>query len=233
MLVCAQRGELWSYEVGRLSNVDAEPRVGKVALAVHLGDSDVGVPVRHRPFCRVGLVLDVRQSVGGWQDEWRTLAIDIEARIVHPRSPRVVDGLFAGRECWGQGDDRADVQLAVRPPVLPAPDAGHHGVVNGGVTERAGDSETRDVIRGVDLGLHPDNRVHLEKGDGRGRALEVDLVQNTWWKSVCIHLEADLERRGRVDRFLDDVVQVKRVGPELLVAKRLEAKNLPPVGNRL
>ena len=89
------------------------------------------------------------------------------------------------------------------------------------------------MIRGVDLGLHPDNRVQLEKGDGRGRALEVDLVQNTWWKSVCIHLEADLERRGRVDRYLDDVVQVKRVGPEPLVAKRLEAKNLPPVGDRL
>jgi hypothetical protein len=88
------------------------------------------------------------------------------------------------------------------------------------------------VVR-VNLRDHPDHGVHLEQGNRRGGTLEIDLLQDTRREHVRIHLETDLERRGRVNGLLDYFVQMKRVGPELLVAEGGESKNLLTVRERL
>jgi hypothetical protein len=44
--------------------------------------------------------------------------------------------------------------------------------------------------------------------------------------------EADLQRSGRIHVLLDDLVQVKRVGPHVLVAERLEAKDPLPLRDK-
>ena len=122
-------------------------------------------------------------------------------------------------------------EIAVRPAVLPAADAGHHRVVDGGVTERAGDAEPRDVIVRVHGGLEADDGVHLEQRHRRRRALEIDLLEDPGGQRVRVHLEPDLERRRRVHALLDDLVQAERVGPELLVAEGLEAEDLLALGD--
>ena len=98
------------------------------------------------------------------------------------------------------------------------------------MTERARDAEPRDVIVGVHGGLKADDRVHLEQRDRRRRALEIDLLENAGRQHVGVDLEPDFERRRRIDALLDDLVQAQRVGPELLVAERVEAEDLLALG---
>jgi hypothetical protein len=46
-------------------DVDAEPRVGEVALPAHLRDGDIRIPVGDRTFACVRFVLDLGQAVRG------------------------------------------------------------------------------------------------------------------------------------------------------------------------
>jgi hypothetical protein len=75
------------------------------------------------------------------------------------------------------------------------------------------------------------DRVHLEQRDRRRRALEIDLVEDSLRQRVRVHLQADLQRSRRVHALLDDLVQAKRVGPELLVAECLEAEDALALGD--
>ena len=111
-------------------------------------------------------------------------------------------------------------------PSMPAADAGHHRVVDGRVAERAGDAESRDVVVGVHGGLEAHDGVHLEQRHRRRRALEIDLVEDAGGQRLGVDLEPDLERRRRIDALLDDFVQPELVGPDLLVAEGIEAKDL-------
>jgi hypothetical protein len=90
--------------------------------------------------------------------------------------------------------------------------------------QRAHVTPSRVIVR-VHGRLNTDDRVHLEQRDGRRRALEIDLVQDPGRQRVGVHFEAHLERGHWVDVLFDDLVQPKRVGPELFVAKRVEAEN--------
>ena len=86
--------ELGADQVGRVPDVDAEPRIGEVALPVHLGDGDVGIPVGDRPLRRVGLVLDLGEPIRRREDQRRVLPVLVVARIVFARAPRRVHRLL-------------------------------------------------------------------------------------------------------------------------------------------
>ncbi len=58
-------------------------------------------------------------------------------------------------------------------------------------------------------------------------------MENPRGQDVGVDFEPDRERRRRVHALLDDLVHVKRVGPELLVTKRIEAEDALAVGDRI
>ena len=62
-----------------------------VPLPAHLSDGDVLVPVGDRTFARIGLLRDLGQAVGRRNDDRRADPIDVEARVVLARPPRLVD----------------------------------------------------------------------------------------------------------------------------------------------
>ena len=80
------------------------------------------------------------------------------------------------------------------------------------MAQRTGDAKPRDVIVGVHRCLKAYDGVHFQERDRGGRTL--------------VHFEPDLQRGGRIHVLLDDVVQVKRFGPDVLVAESLEAEHL-------
>ena len=98
------------------------------------------------------------------------------------------------------------------------------------MAERAGDAEPRDVVVRIDGGLQADDRVHLEQRDRRGRALEIDLLEDAGGQRVGVHFQPDLERRRRIDALLDDLVHAELVGPELFVTEGLEAEDALALG---
>jgi hypothetical protein len=106
-------------------------------------------------------------------------------------------------------------------------------VVHGGVTQRAGHAQPRDVVVRVHGGLDAHDGIHLEEGYRRGGTLEIDLVENSRGQNVGVHLEPDFQRGGRIHGLLDDLVQAKLVGPELLVAEGLEAEHPLALCNEL
>jgi hypothetical protein len=144
--------------------------------------------------------------------------------------PHDADRLLV-RESAGDRAYGPDVQISIRPAVLPMTDARHDRVVHGRVAEGAGDAEAHDVIVRIHRGLQTHDGVHLEQRDRRRRALEIDLREDPRRQHVRVHLEPDLERRRRVHALLDDLVQAERVGPELLVAKRVEAEDALALGD--
>ena len=90
----------------------------------------------------------------------------------------------------------------------------------------------RDAIVRVHGRLEAHDGIHLEQRDRRRRALEIDLLEHAWRQHVRVHFEPDLQRGRRIDAFLDDLVQAKRVGPQLLVAERVEAEDALALGDK-
>src|SRR5262245_34330002 len=67
-LVIEQRGKLRRDEVRRLLNEHADTRIAEAAVAAHLTDADVAVPVGNRAVCRVGFETNAFQTVD-WRDQ--------------------------------------------------------------------------------------------------------------------------------------------------------------------
>jgi hypothetical protein len=139
--------------------------------------------------------------------------------------------MLRGGERLREGDDGADIEIAIRPPVHPMADARRGGVIHGGMTQGAGDAQLDDVIGRIHRGLYAHDRVHLEQGHRGGRALQVHRAQDTRRQDIGIDFEPDLERGGRVDGLLHNFVQAERVRPEGLIAERVEAKGFPAIGH--
>src|SRR5262249_61710653 len=68
---------------------------------------------------------------------------------------------------------------------------------------------------------------------GRGRTSEIDLpgfdrLRDLRRNRVGVDLQPNLERETGADRALDDLLHLGRVGPELLIAERVEAEDALP-----
>jgi hypothetical protein len=142
----------------------------------------------------------------------------------------VVDAELRGhrRQPGRQRQDRAGVEVAVRPPIEAIADTRQDRVVDGRVAERAGDADARD--RSVDDGAaHADHRVQPDQRDRGGRIVEVRGREHLRRNGGRIDLEADREGRLRRQR-LDQLVEPQRVGPQLLVAERVVPEDALAVG---
>src|SRR6185312_16994560 len=83
------------------------------------------------------------------------LAVEVELGVELAGAPaeqdllqrRLVDaeGLLERRQVRSGRDDRADVEILVRPPVEPSADSRRERVVHGRMTRRAGDTDGREV----------------------------------------------------------------------------------------
>jgi hypothetical protein len=67
--------------------------------------------------------------------------------------------------------------------------------------------------------------IHRQERDCGGRAREIDFLEDTGWQRVRVNLEPDLQCSRGIHVLLHDLVQVKRVGLDLLVAEGLEAEH--------
>ena len=136
----------------------------KVPLPVHLEVGDERVPVRDRAPAGPGVEVDAGEAEGRRDQRRGRLAVGPErlaveeqlgvelagpparaapcvrcASIVGRQTEQIDEGLQVGRE----RDDRADVQVAVRPAVEACADARGERVVDGRVAERALDADGR------------------------------------------------------------------------------------------
>ena len=76
-----------------------------------------------------------------------------------------------------QPDDRADIQVVIRPAVEPPPDAGRQRIVDRRMTERTGDPDARELASVVDLAHHANHRIELEQRQRHGRIVQIDLTR--------------------------------------------------------
>ena len=238
-LVRLQRRQLRADGIGRrVVHIHPGTRLVERAVAMHLRDADVSVPVRHiLTVAGSGDLVNALEAIRGRDHLRSVLSIKVVARIVLPCSPRVVDRLLSWRECGRERDDRAGIEVAIRPSVEPLTDPRSERVVRGGVTERAGNSDSHQrivVSRAHDGSLQPYDGVELEERDRRRRAREADRaalnpLHHLGRQRVGIDLETDGERRRWVDRVHDDQIHVQRVRPERFVAVRVEAEDVLPL----
>ena len=151
------------------------------------------------------------------------------ARIVLAGTPQPELGLGGVVKEGRERGDLADVEGGVRPAVQAMADAGRQRVVHGGVAERAGDAETRHLAEVVDLGADADDGIQSQQGDGDSGVVEAlagaDRRDDFGWQRVNVDLEAEPKCRNR-GNCADHVVHLQDVGPQLLVAERVLAKNL-------
>ena len=225
-LVGAQHRKDRRHPIGCLVDVDPEHRIGERAVAVHLGDRHIVVPVGDRAFGGVRLERDVVQAEGRRDHDRIVDAIAVEFRIVLPWAPGIEHGLDGGREGGRERDDRPDVEIAVRPTVKPPANPERHAVVDRRVTQCAGNPQALDVPVRRDVGFHADHGVsaqQLHRGSG---AREIGARQESGRQPIRVHFESHGQRGGRRDGRLNHRVQVERVGPEGFVAERPVPKDV-------
>jgi hypothetical protein len=99
-----------------------------------------------------------------------------------------------------------------------------HRVVDRRVAEGAGDAD-RLQAAAAHLSRDAEDRVEADQLHGGCRVVQVVRRQEPWRECGRVDLEADAESRHRAHRRLDDLVQVQRVRPELLVAVGVEAED--------
>ena len=85
----------------------------------------------------------------------------------------------------------------------------------------------------VDRPLHTDDGIQAQQFDRHRRIRQINLARakrrdDVRRQRVDIDLEPDRQRGRRIDRR-DDLVHAQHVGPELLVAKGVEAEDRLPV----
>src|ERR671910_2423547 len=111
-------------------------------MAVHLGYCNISVPVRWPvTVTGEGDAVNPREAVGGRNHRRVILSVEVEARVIFAWTPGAVDGLLLRGDRRREGNDRAWVELAVRPTVEPLADPGLDRVVHRGVTESAGNPD--------------------------------------------------------------------------------------------
>ena len=153
-LIRLQRGQLVADAVlVAVGDAQVQARLGERAEAAHLRHRDVAVPVRDLgAVAGEGDAVDAGQAVGGRDHGRLVQAVDVEPRVVLAPAPGVERRLGRRVERRRQRDDRADVEIAIRPAVEPLADAGRERVVHGRVAERAGDADARQRVDAVDRG---------------------------------------------------------------------------------
>src|SRR5204863_7327633 len=123
-------------------DADAAARAAEGAEAAHLCDGDVAVPISElAAVAGEGDAVDPREAVRGRDDGRLVQAVDVVARVVLARSPCAELRFRRRVERRRQREDRAGVEVAVRPAVEALADAGRERVVDGRVAERAGDAD--------------------------------------------------------------------------------------------
>jgi hypothetical protein len=139
-LIVEQRLELRGDEIRRLVDEEADSRIAETAVATHLADADVVVPVRDRAVGGVGLEADALEPVyrrrhdrhrlhSGMQLEEVDAIECMVSRIVLAGTPRAEFGLERGKS-RGQPGDHTDVEIVIRPAVEPLADAFRERVVD-------------------------------------------------------------------------------------------------------
>jgi hypothetical protein len=96
------------------------------------------------------------------------------------------------------------------------------------VAQRAGDAHRGQAACIVHRPFHTDDGIEAQQCDRHGRVFQIHLpgpkrVDDGGRERVDIHLEPDGERRSRIHGG-EHVVHPQHAGPELLVAKRVEAE---------
>jgi hypothetical protein len=181
---------------------------------------------QHRPRLAVGPeCLAVEQHLG--VELARAPALQDGAQLIVGDVEQVRDRRHVRRE----RDDRADVEIAIRPAVETMPDARRERVVDRRVTQRARDADVAHRAVGVRDRFDADHRVRGEQRLGDRGIVEVDLAglqrrDDIAWQGVDIDLDAERERGGRADTE-QGAVELERVAPEIFVSESIVAERLP------
>jgi hypothetical protein len=167
--------------------------------------------------------------------------------VQHGPHGRVVDAEQLGDDAQvrGERDDRADVEVAVRPSVEPAADAGRQRIVDRRMAEGALDADGAKAPSVIEEPGQSDDRIQLEKRQRRRWIVEVhlavlQLTAELAGERIGIDLQADAQCGLRADaradaaeaRPLDRLMELERAAPELLVAERVEAEDALAVVDR-
>src|SRR5687767_14572288 len=102
------------------------------------------------------------------------------------------------------------------------------------MTEGAGNADGFELTAAIHAPDDADYGVQREQRERHRWIAEVELarrqgVADRSGQRLGVDLETDLERRRRRDGG-DRTLHLQRVGPQLLVAKRVEAEDRPAVG---
>src|SRR5262249_59130649 len=108
----------------------------------------------------------------------------------------------------GEGDDGADVEVAVRPPVETVSDPGCERIVDRRVTQRALDADRRETLRVVEEPGDAHNAVQPQQIERRGWRVEVgatpgDGIAYGLRQRVDVDLESQPKRRARREARAD------------------------------
>ena len=150
-------------------------------------------------------------------------------RIVFARTPRVEFRLGGGVERGRQGDDRADIQIGVCPPIQPPADAARERVIDGRVAERAGDANACQLPGTVDSSADADDGVEPKQLDGHRRVVQIDLTaferdDDFARQGFEVDFETNAERCCRGNSG-EDLVHAQHIGPQLFVAEGVVAED--------
>src|SRR5687767_13002457 len=121
---------------------DEEPDAGIVegSLPAHLRHTDIAVPVGDWAVTRIGLEADALQSIRRWNEDGQRWAIQrndvgaverMVAWVVSSRPPRAEFGLECIIQRRRQSENRADIEVPVRPSIESLPNARRERVVDG------------------------------------------------------------------------------------------------------
>ncbi len=150
-------------------------------------------------------------------------------RIVFARTPGVEFRLGGGVERGRQGDDRADIQIGVCPPIQPPADAARERVIDGRVAERAGDANACQLPRTVDSSADADDGVEPKQFDGHRRVVQIDLTGFQRGDNLARQgFDVDLETNGECccrGNGREDVMHPQHIGPQLFVAEGVIAED--------
>ena len=202
------------------------------------------------------MLIHAREAECRWNQRSRRLAVRTKCLAVHeqlrvelPRPParqdlahrRLIHLQQRGHrtEVRSERDDRADVQIAVCPPVEPMPDAGRERVVHRRVTERTLHAHRRDASVGSAHRRDADDRLRVEERKRVRRIVEVhparcQATENCRRHAVDVDFQPHRERSGRAHSRSDPsepgsgdrLVQLERAAPELFIAEGVVAKNI-------